>query len=255
MKNTTGCLVLILLAHLASVACTSKGRSSADAQPGVEAASCINGICVLDSGPTLGQQDASSLDACSGADQACLYSDGVLAVGESGGDGCSTYSCGAGGKLTCTVGACAGLDAGVPADCSLPTRVEFGLYGGFGVDDTNNTLDTAGKLTADLSAGPCVSELPACGTPCAITVGTIAKDLADPEAQAAFASAPGTLFGVTLGAGDVANFRITLGDGRSILVGFPCCRLPGLQCQPIPTGVQRLVNDLQALLAGSTGCP
>lgn len=217
---------------------------------------CLAAMCAWDSGtasPDLldGLPDD---DGCDGATLTCLYGGGVLAVGESSVDGCSTYSCGAGGKLTCTVGTCTPMDAGVPGACSLPTQVDFGLYGGFYVDDTSNILETSGTLTVDRVARTCVSQLPACGTPCAVTVATIAKDLADPEVQTAFASVPGTLFGARRGSGDVANLRITLGDGRSILVGFPCCRESDRPCQPIPKGVQRLVNDLKALLAASTGC-
>jgi hypothetical protein len=287
MKSRIRCLVLVLLVHVVaqSGACTGKGRGSVDAHLGVDAAfcfygnttyapgetftvgcqscsclpsgavDCVAGICLVDLGPARSdQQDTLPGDGCAGADQACLYGGGALAVGESGADGCSTYSCGAGGKLTCTAGACSAVDAGVPKACVLPTRLEFGLYGGFMVDDTNNVLDTTGTLTVEPSAGRCVSELPACGTPCAITVATIAKDLADPEVQAAFASDPGTLFGARRGSGDVANSRMTLGDGQSILVGFPCCQGSDLPCQPIPQGVQRLVNDLQAMLAANTGC-
>ena len=65
----------------------------------------------------------------------------------------------------------------------------------------------------------------------------------------------GTPYGVSLVSVDVADFRITLGDGRSIRVGVPCCRFPDSPCQPIPKGVQRLVNDLQSLVAGNAGCP
>jgi hypothetical protein len=172
-----------------------------------------------------------------------------LAVGESGVDGCNT-SC---GKLTCTVGACAAADAGVPGGCSLSTSLTFGLYGGMG-GETSTVLDTTGALTVILSAGPCISQLPACGTACAITVATIARDLADPDVQSAFAVGPGTPYGVSRVSVDVADFRVTLGDGRSIQVGVPCCRYPDLPCQPIPRGVQRLVNDLQALTVGITVC-
>lgn len=283
-------LVLLVLVVAQLGACASKGRGGVDAQPGVDAAAscvfegtthapgesfhvesegcsrqcscspsgeitCLAKMCLVDPGLAKPDQpDGLPDDGCDDAAEACLYSGGVLAVGESGIDGCSTYSCGSGGKLTCAVGACAVADAGVPVACSLPTQVDFGLYGGFMVDDTRNVLDTSGTLTANRVAGPCVSKLSACGTACAITVATIAKDLADPEVQTAFASAPGTLFGARLGFGDVANFRIILGDGRSILVGHPCCRRSDLPCQPIPIGVQRLVNDLKAMLAASPGC-
>ena len=178
-----------------------------------------------------------------------MHNGDKLAVGESGVDGCSTYC----GKLTCTVDACAAVDAGVPVECSLPTWLEFGLYGGLD-GETSTILDITGTLTVILSARSCVSELPACGTACAITVATIAEDLAVPDVQAAFAASSGTPYGVSLVSVDVADFRITLGDRRRIQVGVPCCRFPDLQCQPIPKGVQRLVNDLQSLMAGITVC-
>jgi hypothetical protein len=289
MRNTT--LVLLALVVALSGACASKGRGgiAVDANPVADAAiscvyedttytpgelffvgsdgcsrrcscmaagevDCLAMVCQADSGSARPDQLDSHPDDddCSDADQACLWSGGVLAVGQSGVDGCSTYFCQAGGNLTCTAGACA--DAGVSVACSLPTQVDFGLSGGFWVDDTSNILDARGTLTANRLARPCVWQLPACGTPCAITVATIAKDLADPDVQSAFASVPGTLFGARRGAGDVANFRITLGDGRSILIGFPCCRDSDQPCQPIPKGVQRLANDLEAILAAIPSC-
>jgi hypothetical protein len=294
MRSPKHCLVLmsLVLVIAPSGACTSKGggRIIVDAQPGEAAAvtcvvegktyapgetffvdaegcsqrcsclssgevDCLARMCPADSGSTKSDlpDGLPDDDGCDG-DQECLYSGGVLAVGQSGIDDCSTYSCGAGGKLTCTVAACAAADSGVPTMCSLSTQVDFGLYGGFGVSDTRNILDTSGTLTADPVGRSCVSQVPACGTPCAITVATIAKDLADPAVQTVFASAPGTLFGARRGSGDVANFRITLGDGRRILVGFPCCRESDLPCQPIPKGVQRLVNDLKTMLAASPIC-
>ena len=281
--KTTHSLLLVLLTHVAAqaLACASNRQGSIDARLGGDAASCVYGnityapgetftvgcescsclptgavdcaarLCLVDSGVTEpDRQDTSPQDGCVGADEACLHNGDRLAVGESGVDGCSTYC----GKLTCTMGSCAAVDAGVPVECSLPTWLEFGLYGGLD-GEASTVLDATGTLTVILSAGSCVSELPACGTACAITVATIAKDLADPGVQAAFAAGSGTPYGVSLVSVDVADFRITLGDGRSIRVGVPCCRFPDSPCQPIPKGVQRLVNDLQALVAGNAGCP
>jgi hypothetical protein len=283
MKMKTRCLVLVLLAQVVAqvLPCTGNSRGSVDARPGVDAPSCVYGgtthapgetfsvgcrncsclptgvvacsarLCLVDSGTAEPDgQDTSPQAGCVGADEACLHNGDKLAAGESGVDGCSTYC----GKLTCTVGVCAAVDAGVPVECSLPTWLEFGLYGGLD-GETRTILDTSGTLTVILSAGSCVSELPACGTACAITVATIAKDLADPDVQAAFAAGSGTPYGVSLVSVDVADFRITLGDGRGIRVGVPCCRFPDSPCQPIPKGVQRLVNDLQSLVTGNAGCP
>jgi hypothetical protein len=275
------------------VACTGKGlgkadaRPAADAPPAADAVSCSYGSTTYAPGETytVGCQRCSCLasgtiecvaglcpvvfpdaflpdrpdslpeEGCEGAPVKCLYSGGALALGESGVDGCSTYYCGAGGKLSCMVGACAAMDAGAGVECALSTGMTFGIYGGFGVTDIYNVLDSNGTLTVDGgNQGFCVTQPPACGTPCAVTVATIARDLADPEVQAALALPAGTLFGARRGAGDVANFLITLGDGRSLLVGYPCCQELDLPCIPIPKGVQRLVNDLQAMLAAREGC-
>jgi hypothetical protein len=132
--------------------------------------------------------------------------------------------------------------------------MHFGYYGGLDAGSLI-ALDTSGDVTFKSSARSCSVRLPACGTGCAITVATLARDLADPDVQAALAAGPGTVFGVSLISQDVADFLVTLGDGRSIEVGAPCCRFPDLACQAIPRGVQRLTNDLQSLMAGLSGCP
>ena len=284
--KTTRCPVLILLLQVLSqvLACSSNERGRGDAGPGGDAASCVSGgatyapgetfsagcqncsclptgviacsagLCVVDSGAA--ERSASDTfpgDGCGGSDESCLYSGGVLAVGASGVDGCSTYTCGAGGKLTCKAGACSTVDASASVDCSLPTSLVFGYYGGLD-GDSRVTLDTSGTVTVTLSDGTCSSRLPACETACAVTVATLAMDLADPDVRAAFAAGSGTVYGVSRISQDVADFVVTLGDGRSIQVGVPCCRFPDLACRPIPKGVQRLVNDLQSVMAGITVC-
>ena len=148
----------------------------------------------------------------------------------------------------------AGGSTGAAGSCSLPTTLVFGNNGGL-EDGSRITPDTSGSLTVMSSGGSsCLSRLPACGTGCAITVATLARDLADPDVQAAFAAGSGAIFGVSLKSLDVADFLVTLGDGRSIEMGASCCRFPGLPCQPIPKGVQRLVSDLQSLMAAITVC-
>lgn len=285
-KKTHRFVPLLLVPVVAqAVACTSNGRSNVDARLGMDAASCVYasttykpgetfrvgcqdcsclpsglvectpGLCLVDSGAAeLADQDTSPGDACGAAAEACLYSGGLLAVGQSGVDGCSSYTCAGGGKLTCTAVGCATVDASAPADCSLPTPLTFGYYGGLEAG-SRVTLDTSGTVTVTSSARSCSASLPACGTACAVTVATVAKDLADPDVQAAFAGGSATVVGVSLISQDVADFLVTLGDGRSLQVGAPCCRFPDLPCQPIPLGVQRLVNDLQNLMAAITGCP
>jgi hypothetical protein len=276
-------LLVPVVVHV--VACTSNGRSNADARLGMDAASCAYGsttyapgatfrvgcqncsclptgvvectpgLCLVDSGTAeLAGQDTSPGDGCGTSAEACLYSGGLLAVGQSGVDGCSSYTCEGGGKLTCTAVGCATVDASAPADCELPTTLAFGSYGGLDAG-SRITLDTSGTVTVTSSARSCSAKLPACGTGCAVTVATIAKDLADPDVQAAFARGPATVFGVSLISRDIADFLVTLGDGQSLQVGGACCRFPDLPCQPIPLGVQRLVNDLQNLMAAITGCP
>lgn len=273
--------LFFLLVCAVALACSGKGRGGGDAQSVGDAARCVYGgslyapgeifgtdcqscsclasgevscitrLCLPDAGSEPNQRDASLPEACQAADQTCRYGDKVLAAGESGVDGCVRYACGAKG-LTCNTEACGEADAGASAECSLPTEVTFGLFGGFYVDDSNNVLDIYGNLTVYKSV--CSSRLPACGTPCVITVATIAEDLANPEVQAAFSAGPRALYGVSRQFQDVADFRISLGDGRSILVGAPCCQFPYRPCQPIPRGIQRLANDLRALLEIYDGC-
>lgn len=285
-ETTTRILVWAVLAHAAAQvsACTSNGRGTIDARPLGDGSSCVygsntyapeetfsvgcrtcsclstgevacsGGLCLADSGPgEPAQQDALPGDACAGSAEGCLYSGGVLAAGESRVDGCTTYACAAGGILTCSAEACVALDAGVSAECSLPTPIVFGYEGG--LEATSRiTLDASGTVTAWLSTGPCSSRLPPCGTGCAITVATIARDLADPDVQAAFAADSGAVYGVSLVSQDVADFLITRSDGRTIAVGAPCCRFPELTCLPIPQAVQILVNDLKSLMASITEC-
>jgi len=74
-------------------------------------------------------------------------------------------------------------------------------------------------------------------------------DLADSDVQAGFAASSRPVYGVSLISQDVADYLVTLGDGRSIEMGMPCCRFPDIPCHPIPTGVQRLVDDLESLMA------
>ena len=171
-KRRADRLALIAACAAALVSsCNSKGLGRVDAASGADASSCVYAgttyavgedfaakdgcntcscgatgqvacttmICLSPGGDGSPGQDASPFDGCAAADEGCVYSGGVLAVGESHADGCSTYSCMAGGSLTCTANACPASDASVPAECSLPTTLVFGYYGLEGRDSNGLT--------------------------------------------------------------------------------------------------------------------
>ena len=288
MKGTVHRLALILAACGAAPtsSCDSKGLGRVDAAPGTDASSCVYAgttyaagedftakdgcntcscgasgqvacttmVCLSPGEAGASGRDASPFNGCAATDEGCvLHSGGVLAVGESYADGCSTYSCMAAGSLMCSADACPAPDASVPAECSIPTTLVFGYYGLEGRD--SNVLDMSGTLTITLAVGSCSWTLPPCGTPCAVTARTIAADLADPDVQAGFAASSTPFYGVDSTSADGVDYSIERADGRTIQVGGACCLVSGMPCQPVPTGVRRLVQDLNSVVWAAAADP
>jgi hypothetical protein len=286
MKRVAHRLDLIVVACAATLAsfCDSKKNGGVDARSGTDASFCVYAgtiyaggesfvedcrtcscsatgqiecqpvLCLSADGAVSPGRDGSFLDGCLARGEGCVTSGGVLAAGEVYTDGCSKYSCGAGGNLTCVAETCRAQDASVPAQCSLSTTLAFGYYGGLDGQNTN-VLDMSGTLTITLSVGSCSWSLPSCGTPCAVTAATVAADLADADVQAAFAASSRSLYGISMVPQDGADYIVTLGNGRTIQVGGSCCLAPEMPCQPIPTGVRRLVQDLQSLVSAAAAVP
>jgi len=116
-------------------------------------------------------------------DEGCvLHSGGVLAVGESYADGCSTYSCMAAGKPHVQRRRVSGPRTPVCRQ-NAPFPPRWCLDTTASRDGDSNVLDMSGTLTITLAVGSCSWTLPPCGTPCAVTARTIAADLADPDVQ------------------------------------------------------------------------
>lgn len=158
-----------------------------------------------------------------------------------------------------------GLDAGAPS-CSLPTSLSFGNNGGFVAYQDTYRIDAAGAMTISrtyyvttLDAGThtCTPALPACGTPGALSISTIAADLADRDVQTAFAARAQVLYGVDNRPSDGSVFAITSGTGATISVGMACppAGASTTPCSPIPGGVQRLADDLHTLITAMRAQP
>lgn len=150
------------------------------------------------------------------------------------------------------------------ASCTLSTALTFGTVGAFSAYTFVDTLATSAILTitrasvgTSLADGgsnlTCSWPLPPCETSSVVTAGTIAADLADVDVQAGFAASATPLYGRAVA--DAGIYVITRADGRSIQVGWACNPSTGDTCEDIPTGVQRLVTDLQSLSASALSDP
>ena len=80
-----------------------------------------------------------------------------------------------------------------------------------------------------------------------ITVGNIGADMAAPDVKTALASSPDTTFGAVKWPSD-AWYIVEDGGAGPVLVGLPCTDADAGPCQPIPAGMERLKDDLQALV-------
>jgi hypothetical protein len=82
-------------------------------------------------------------------------------------------------------------------------------------------------------------------------------DLADVNVRLALSSASSspTLFGVDSRPIGGTVWSVACAYGQALLVGSPCPSPVMDSCHPIPTGVQRLVDDLKALSDAMLGQP
>jgi hypothetical protein len=168
------------------------------------------------------------------------------------------------------IGPCMGIpDAGFTADaptlvCSLPYALTFGSNGGKVAFQNSFTLDTAGHLTVTRNYfssmdGPsvrsCSPTLPACGASGVVSISTIAQDLNDADVQFAFGLTTSHVYGVDERPSDGAVWSVTRASGGNILAGTQCPSPDMNSCQPIPTGIQRLTNDLITLAYTAEALP
>ena len=251
MKSTADHLVLVLAASVAALgsSCTSGKRGGVDGSARADASFCV-------------------------------FAGKSYAVGENfpAQDNCNTCYCGADLQVMCTTLAClgdagsglSGQDAspfdgaGSAAGCFVSTTLTFGHDGGNVLFQDSNSLDASGIMTVtrkpvrgyrDGGIPSCSWELPACGTPGAVTLATIAADLADADVQAAFAASSAPLYGLDDRPSDGTVYSIALADGRTVLVGRACSSRPSEPCQEIPAGVERLAQDLASLATAALAAP
>jgi hypothetical protein len=210
-----------------------------------------------DAGPTF---DGASGDAAKDAPYVCLWQGASLPVGGSVSDGCNTCVCMNSGIMACTERACPILDAGKDP-CLLPTALVFGCSGGLVAYQDQYTLSPSTGLTITrnyprglgdgATVRTCAPGLPVCGTPSVVSVSTVVADLAAADVQDAFALTTTPIFGVDQRQVDGAIWSITRASGGSVLVGAPCPSPVMNSCRPIPTGVQKLADDLKSLAAAA----
>lgn len=141
-------------------------------------------------------------------------------------------------------------ETGDPASCCVGATIEWASIGGdrLGPPPPPSRIDGcdqfSGAFPAD-SQGTCSSRLPSCGGDAQVDAETIRAAIAHPDVQSALAGAP-RVFGIDDRPVDGSIFEIVI-DDQSVLVGRPCEGEP--QCEPIPAGVQNLVDVLRATTA------
>lgn len=156
-------------------------------------------------------------------------------------------------------------DTAAPADaaitdggqliCAFDATYAYGLNGGLVASTVQSMLTppasyqhtTTFVRVAD-PPGPlsCTPALPACGDPARLDVSDIARDLADPDVVHALAMSAPPLYGLDSRPTDGQMFQLLRGDGRGFLAG-PTCDTGEFCHGPVPSGIVRLVADLQAL--------
>jgi hypothetical protein len=150
-------------------------------------------------------------------------------------------------------------DTTAPADgpviCSLDATYTYDLTGGLGVVNVQTTLAPPAsyrhtKTFVNIADPPpplsCTPAIPTCGDPARIDVSDITRDLGDPDVVHAMAAITPPLYGLDSRPTDGVMFRVLRDDGHGFLSGPPCDT--GEFCHgPVPTGISRLVGDLQAL--------
>jgi len=203
-----------------------------------------------------GRADVTAVDAGKDAVAGCAWGGETIPPGQSLSDGCNTCVCSTNGTLACTARACPAFDASVPS-CVLVSALTFGYTGGLVAYAYAYTLDpTTGMtitrtdyrgITDGDTVRSCSPALPACGASAVVSVSTIVQDLANADVQAAFATGSLQLYGFDQRPMDGAVWSITRAAGGTILVGAPCSSTAGAGCRAVPTGVQRLTDDLKSL--------
>lgn len=148
----------------------------------------------------------------------------------------------------------ASVDGG-PVICAFDATYTYGPNGGLVVSTVQSALTPPAKYQHTTTfvhvadpPGPlsCAPALPACGDSARIDVSEIARDLADPDVVSAMAMGTPPLYGQDSRPTDGTMFQILRGDGHGFLAG-PTCYVAESCYGPVPSGIARLVADLQAL--------
>jgi Pacifastin inhibitor (LCMII) len=210
----------------------------------------------LAAAPEAGRTDVTAVDVGKDAAAGCEWGGETIPPGQSISDGCNTCVCSTSGTLACTKRACPAFDANA-ASCVLASALRFGYTGGLVAYEDVYTLDPATGMTIartdyrGIADGDtvrtCRPSLPACGAPAVVSVSTIVQDLADADVQAALTAGSPQLYGFDQRPMDGAVWSIARAAGGTILVGAPCSSAGGAGCRAVPTGVQRLTDDLKSL--------
>jgi Pacifastin inhibitor (LCMII) len=203
-----------------------------------------------------GRADVTAVDAGKDAVAGCEWGGETIPLGHSISDGCNTCVCSTSGTLACTARACPAFDASAPS-CVLVSALSFGYTGGLVAYADVYTLDSTTGMTIKRTdyrgiadgdtVHTCRPSLPVCGAPAVVSVSTIVQDLADADVQAAFTAAAPQLYGFDQRPMDGSVWSITRAADGTILVGAPCSSTAGAGCRAVPTGVQRLTDDLKSL--------
>ncbi|RLB52714.1 MAG: hypothetical protein DRJ42_14015 [Deltaproteobacteria bacterium] len=140
------------------------------------------------------------------------------------------------------------VDGGACATC-IGADLTWGPTGGFVASRRTSVLAPCRTYTlTELVFGSpdetrvCTNDVP-CGTTAAVEIADVLAALAHADVVAAFAAAPVT-YGRDLRPVDGTIFQVSQ-SGATFLVGSPCTGTG--TCLPIPSGVQALVDLLQAL--------
>jgi hypothetical protein len=257
MSGTSSCIV---------TECMGPQPCVPASQPRPNLCGCPIPTCEPDAGAggaisTGGTGGATILDAGS---TGCTWQGNLIAVGQQidAGDGCNACTCTVAG-MACTMRACPPIDSPMLV-CSLTSALTFGSNGGKVFYQDGYALDSAGHMTVTRNYfgntdGPnvrsCSPALPACGALGVVSISTIAQDLDDADVQFAFTLTTSHVYGVDQRQVDGAVWSITRASGGNILVGGPCPSPVMNSCQPIPAGIQRLVDDIGRLASAAAASP
>jgi hypothetical protein len=163
--------------------------------------------------------------------------------------GCGGCSCGDNGEILCPPGPCF---IEPDPDCRFDTTYTYGYDGGLGAYRDLVTLAPVAAFSLErtsyvvqLASAQCVPALPACHDAAQLDASDVVVDLRHPDVQAALALSTPPFYGHDSRPVDGVAFQLLRADGRGFLVGDAC--RADEACTPTPAGVQKLVDDLQAL--------